>query len=423
MEDDPSMDVSGFYKLSIEERQKKIKQFAGLSDEEISLLNNTGALKPELADRMIENVIGAIHLPLGIATNFKINDKELVIPMAVEEPSIIAGASRAAKLTLPDGFKAEADESVMIGQIQIVDIPDIDQARRNLENSKSEILDIARQFMAPHEKWGAGVVDFNDRPLKIRDKDVLIVEFDINVSDAMGANMVNTALEGVAPTIATLTEGKVRLRIITNLATKRMVRARAVWKKELIGEDTVNGVIEGYEFAKADIYRCATHNKGIMNGIDALVLATANDWRAVEAGAHAYASMGEYKPLTTYEKTENGDLIGRIALPMAVATVGGAVNSSPTAKLALKIMDIKTSKDLAMACACIGLANNFAALSALATIGIQSGHMKLHARNIAVIAGAVTPEEIDAVADTLAKNKNYNSEFAKEVLEKIKSKE
>jgi hydroxymethylglutaryl-CoA reductase len=415
------MNLSGFYKLSIEERQKKIKEYTELTDEDIARFNDTGALKAEMADRMIENVIGAIHLPIGVATNFKINGKDTIIPMAVEEPSIIAGASRAAKLTLPEGFKAEADDPVMIGQIQVVDVPDIDQARKNLENSKNEVLDIAREFMRPHEKWGAGVVGFDSKPLRIGEQNNLIVEFFINVSDAMGANMVNTALEGIAPTIAALTEGKVRLRIISNLATRRMVRASAIWKKDVIGEDTVNGIIDGYEFAKADVYRCATHNKGIMNGIDAVVLATGNDWRAVEAGAHAYASLGQYKPLTRFEKTENGDLFGSIELPMAVATVGGAVNSSPTAKAALRILEVKSSRDLAMVCAVAGLANNFAAVSSLATVGIQSGHMKLHARNIAVLAGAQTTEEIDAVSAQLAKEKNYNSEYAKEILDKIRS--
>jgi len=415
------MNLSGFYKLSMKERQDKVRELTGLTEEGIARLNDTGALKPEMAERMVENAIGAIHLPLGVATNFSINGKEMLIPMAVEEPSIIAGASRAAKLTLPEGFHAEADEPIMIGQIQVVDMPDIGQARKNLENSREEVLDIARKFMEPHEKWGAGVVGFESKPLKVGKKDDLIVEFYFNVSDAMGANMVNTSLEGIAPTIGMLTEGKVRLRIISNLATKRMVRARAIWKKDVIGQDTVYGVLDGYEFAKADIYRCATHNKGIMNGIDALVLATGNDWRAVEAGAHAYASIGQYKPLTRFEITEKGDLLGSIELPMAVATVGGAVNSSPTAKAALQIMGVKGSRELAMACACAGLANNFAALSSLATVGIQSGHMKLHARNIAVLAGAKTTEEIDAVSKELAEDKDYSSQHAKELLDRLRS--
>jgi hydroxymethylglutaryl-CoA reductase len=415
------MQFSGFHKLTIEERQKKIKEYAELTEEELAALNDTGALRPELADRMVENVIGAIHLPLGVATNFKVNGKDHIVPMALEEPSVIAAASRAAKQTLPDGFNAEADDPVMIGQVQIVDIPDLEQARKNLENSKQEVLSIAHKFMEPHERWGAGIVDFSAKPLQ-ESADTLIIKFFINVSDAMGANMVNTTLEGMAPTLETLTEGKVRLRIISNLATKRIARASAIWKKDVVGEDVVDGVIQGYEFAKADIYRCATHNKGIMNGIDAVLLATANDWRAVEAGAHTYAAMGQYQPLTRFEKTENGDLFGSIELPMAVATVGGAVNTSPIAKTALKIMGVKTSRELAMVCACVGLANNFAALSALATVGIQAGHMRLHARNIAVIAGAKTTEEIDELAKEMDSKKDYSSEFAKQVLEKIRNK-
>ncbi len=414
-------DFSGFYKLTIAERQKRIAQHAGLTKEELDTLSSTGALKPELADRMVENVVGAVHLPLGVATNFRINGKDMVIPMALEEPSVIAAACRAAKLCLPDGFRAEADESVMTGQVQLMDVPDMEQALKNLEKNRHEILKIAAEYMKPHERWGGKALDFRARTLKTDRGDILLVEFDINVSDAMGANMVNTTLEGVAPTLAALTGAKIRLRIITNLALKRKVRASAMWKKGAVGEDAIEGILDGYELAKADIYRCATHNKGIMNGIDAVVIATGNDWRAVEAGAHAFASMGSYHPLTRYEKTQKGDLLGSIELPMAVATVGGAVNSSPTARIALKLAGIKTSRELAMACACVGLANNFAALAALSTVGIQAGHMKLHAKNVAVIAGASTPEEIDAVAAELAEKKNFGSDFAKEVLENMRS--
>ncbi len=413
-------DFSGFYKLTVAERQKIIKAHAGLTDAELAALNDMGALKPELADRMVENVIGAIHLPLGLATNFRINGKDMVIPMALEEPSVIAAACRAAKLCLPEGFRAEADEPVMTGQVQLMDVPDLELALRNLDTNRHEILKIAGEYMKPHKRWGGKVLDFHSRALQSEKGAILLVEFDINVSDAMGANMVNTTLEGVAPTLATLSGGKTCLRIITNLAVKRKVRASALWKKGAIGEDVVEGILNGYALARADIYRCATHNKGIMNGIDAVVLATGNDWRAVEAGAHAYASMGEYHPLTRYEKNEKGDLLGSIELPMAVATVGGAVNSSPTAKIALKIAGIKTSQELAMACACVGLANNFAALAALGTVGIQAGHMKLHAKNVAVIAGAQTPEEIDAVAAELAEKKNFGSDFAKEILDRIR---
>jgi len=413
-------DFSGFYKLPMAERQKKVKEHAALTDEEMAVLDDTGALKREMADRMIENVIGAVHLPLGVATNFRINGKEMLIPMALEEPSVVAAASRAAKMALPEGFKADADSPVMTGQVQLVDLPDMDQAIRNLEKNKAEVLRIADEYMKPHAKWGGKVLDMRARPLNGGRRKMLLVEFDVNVSDAMGANMVNTTLEGVAPTLAALTDGKIRLRIITNLATKRKVRASAVWKKGVIGEEAIEGVLDGYELAKEDIYRCSTHNKGIMNGIDAVAMATGNDWRAVEAGAHAFAAMGTYHPLTRYEKTAKGDLMGSIELPLAVATIGGAVNSSPTARIALKVMGVKGSRELAMGMACVGLANNLAALAALSTVGIQSGHMKLHARNIAVIAGAETPEEIDAVAAELAKMKDFSSETAKKVLDDIR---
>jgi hydroxymethylglutaryl-CoA reductase len=413
-------EFSGFYKLSVDERLKRIKRAAGLTDEEVKLLSNTGALELDRADRMVENVIGAVHLPMGVATNFLINGKKMLIPMAVEEPSVIAAACKAAKQTLPEGFKAEADEPVMVGQVQIVDVPDMEQARKNLKINKSQILDVANEYMKPHARWGAKVLDFSARPIMSPSKEMLLVEFDINVSDAMGANMVNTTLEGVAPTLAALTEGKIRLRIISNLAVKRKARASAVWKKDAIGEEAIEGLLDGYELAKADIYRCSTHNKGIMNGIDAVMMATGNDWRAVEAGAHSFAAMGEYHPLTSYERTDKGDLLGRIELPLVAATVGGAVNSSPTAKIALKIMGVKSSRELAMAAACVGLANNYAALAALGTVGIQKGHMKLHARNIAILAGAKTSEEIDRVADKLTEDKDFSSEHAKEVLEGVR---
>ncbi len=415
-------DFSGFYKLSISERQKKIQHHATLTEDEISILCDMGSLKPEIADRMVENVIGAIHLPLGVATNFKINGKEIAIPMALEEPSVIAAASRAAKQTLPKGFKAETDEPIMTGQVQLVNVPDIHRAIANLEKNKTEVQKIANEFMKPHAKWGGNVRDVRFRPLSNGEKQMIVCEFDIFVGDAMGANMVNTTMEGVAPTLAILSEGKTRLRILTNLAMRRKVRASATWKKDVIGADVIDGVMDAYEFAEADIYRCATHNKGIMNGIDAVVIATGNDWRAVEAGAHAYASMGQYHSLTRYERTDDGDLFGSIELPLAVATVGGAVNSSPTAKIALKVMHAKSSHDLASACACVGLANNFAALSALSTVGIQEGHMKLHAKNIAVIAGALTAEEIDQVSEDLISKKSFSSESAKEILARIRNK-
>ena len=414
-------EFSGFYKKSIEERLNILKLKFSITDEELSTLKNSGALTLDIADRMLENVIGAIHLPLGVATNFVINKKPVTIPMAVEEPSIIAAASNAAKLTLPDGFTAEADESVMVGQIQIVGVKDPDQALKKIEENKKEIIPIAKEFAKTMEKYGGGVKDLEARILETERGKMLIIEISIDVRDAMGANTINTVLEKLSPHLIELIGGKIRLRILTNLAVKRKARAQAVWKKEKIGEKALEGVLDGYAFAKADIYRCATNNKGIMNGMDAVALATGNDWRAVEAGAHTYAAMnGKYAPLVHYEKTKEGDLLGKIELPLSVGTIGGAINTKPTPKIVFKIMEIKTAQELSMIMVCVGLANNFAALKALSTEGIQSGHMKLHARNIAVIAGAKTPEEIYKLSAILSEENNYSVDFAKSKLEELR---
>lgn len=414
------MKLSGFYKLSVSERLKKIKEVASLTDEEAKLLEDTGALKPDIADRMIENVIGGVHLPLGIATNFKINGKEHIIPMAIEEPSVIAAASKAAKLTLPEGFTAESEEPVMIGQIQLVAIKDVVEAVKKLEERKEDIMKLCKEQLKNLERYGGGIRNILFRTLKTSRGDMVLAEFEVDMRDAMGANMMNTMLEAVAPTVAEFAGGEVRLRIISNLATKRKVKAKTVWKKEDLSEETIEKILDGYELAKNDVYRCATHNKGVMNGIDAVALACGQDWRAIEAGMHTYAALGEYKPITHYEKDGNGNLVGMIELPMAVATVGGAINTLDTAKVALKILDVKTSQELGMVMVCVGLANNFAALYALSTEGIQKGHMKLHARNIAVLAGAETPEEIDKVANEMIEKNDYTSDFAKSVLDKIR---
>jgi len=416
------MDVSGFYKLSVEERLAKVKEAAGLTDEEAKTLLDTGALGQERADKMVENVFGAMHLPLGLATNFVINGKEMLIPMAVEEASVIAAACKAAKQTLPEGFKADADESIMIGQVQVVGMKDAGAALRSITQSKAEIMSVASGFMKQHERYNCGVRGFKARPLQTERGDMIIIDFHIAVGDAQGANMVNTTLEGVAPEIEKLAKGKVRLRIVSNLATERKARASAVWKKDVVGEEVIEGVLDGYAFAKADVYRCSTHNKGIMNGIDAVALATGNDWRSVEAGAHSFAALGAYHPLTKYYKNEKSDLVGSIELPLAVAIVGPAISGSPTAKIALKVMGVKSSRELAMAMACIGLANNFAALAALSTAGIQQGHMKLHARSIAIYAGA-SASEADKVAEILAKEKNFDIGYAKEMLDKTRNAE
>ena len=414
------MKLSGFYKLSVKERVEKIKEIAGLSDEEAKVLMDSGALKLEIADRMVENVIGVGHLPIGIATNFKINGREVLVPMEIEEPSVIAAASYAAKLCLPEGFTADADEPIMIGQVQFMRVKNANETVKKIEKEKKRIVAAASEFAKQIEKYGGGVKDVYAKAFKTERGEMVVVYFDIDVRDAMGANTINTILEGVSPALSEYIKGECRVRILSNLAVKRKAYARAVWKKEVIGEDAIDGILDAYEFAKADVFRTATHNKGAMNGIDAVALATGQDWRAVEAGAHAYASMNGYRSLTHYEKNKNGDLVGRIELPLAVGTVGGAINTSPTAKLCLKILNIKSAKELAMVMACVGLANNFAAMRALSTEGIQKGHMKLHARNLAIIAGAKTTEEIDAVAKRLNEKKEYSVEAAKRVLEEMR---
>ncbi len=416
-------EFSGFYKLPIEERVRRIAAHAGLSESEISVLKNAGALSAEVADRMSENVVGAAHLPLGLGLNFKINGNEYVIPMAVEEASVVAAASNGAKLCLPEGFSADADEPIMIGQVQIVGLKNAKKAAEKIAAAKNEIGKIARRLTTSMEKRGGGFRTLYAKPFKTPRGEMLVVYFEVDVRDSMGANAMNTLLEEITPSLmGILGEGTARLRILSNLADKRKAGAKAVWKKETIGEESVEGILYAYEFAKADVYRAATHNKGIMNGIDAVAIATGNDWRAVEAGAHAYAARsGKYQPLTHYEKDKKGNLVGTIELPLALGTVGGSIRSNPVAKITLKILGVKSAMELAMVCACGGLANNFAALRALSTVGIQEGHMKLHARNLAVIAGAGTVQEIEEVTKELEKEGIYKAERAGEILKKIRA--
>lgn len=407
-----------FYKKTVQERRKIIKEIAGLDENQSKLLEKNGALPIETADHMIENVIGTFELPLGVATNFVINKKTFIIPMALEEPSVVAAASNAAKLS--EGFTATATEPLMIGQIQLLEINDFEKAKQKILDHKGELLNLANSQDSTLVKFGGGARDLEIRFIGDEQK-MMVVHLIVDVRDAMGANAINTMCEKIAPRIEELSGGKVYLRIISNLATHRLASARTVWKKENIGEDTIEGILAAYEFAKADIYRCATNNKGIMNGIDAVVMATGNDWRAVEAGAHGYAAFeGDYRPLAKYCRDKKGDLVGEITLPLAVGLVGGATKTHPMAQISLKILGVKTAQELAQIIACVGLANNFAALRALSTVGIQSGHMKLHAKNIAVIAGAKTTQ-IEKIAQKMIEEKNINVARAKELLETIKS--
>jgi hydroxymethylglutaryl-CoA reductase len=412
-------EFSGFHQLSPSERLAKVADACGLSEDETALLQKEGSLPLSLADKMVENVIGFAPIPLGIATNFQINGKDYLIPMAIEEPSVIAAASNAAKITRQcGGFTASVSEPIMRGQVQLVGIIDAKEACKKLLAKKKEIKKAAAAATIGMKEYGGGFRKFSCRVMKSGRGDMVLAEFFIDVRDAMGANTINTALESIAPMLAEITGGKPRLRILSNLAKERTAKASAVWKKEILGTETIDAILDGYEFAANDIFRCATHNKGIMNGVDALVVATSNDWRAVEAGAHSFAAYKKgYKPLTRYRKNENGDLIGEIEFPVAVGTVGGATRTNPIAKIALKIAGVSSAGELGMLMAALGLAQNFAALRALSTEGIQKGHMKLHARNIAINAGA-TGEEADRVAQKLIEENNISVSRAKELLGK-----
>jgi hydroxymethylglutaryl-CoA reductase len=417
--------ISGFYRLPIKERVQKLRQFADLSDEEVSLLEAFGSLDAETADRMIENVVGTFPLPLGLATNFQINDKEYLVPMALEEPSVVAAASNAARMTRQTGgFSSSTTDPVMIGQIQVTDIPDLEAAQKNIEKNKANLLKVANAQDPILVKFGGGA-----RELQIRQLDtimglMLVVHLLVDTRDAMGANAINTMCEALAPLVEDLTQGRVYLRILSNLAVYRLARAEAIFPaKNLGGAQGVEGILKAYAFAQADPYRCATHNKGIMNGIDAVLLATGQDFRAVEAGAHTYAATreGGYQSLTHYSPTPDGDLHGTIELPLAVGLVGGATKTHPVARLCVKILGVKTANELAEVIACVGLAQNLAALRALSQEGIQVGHMKLHSRNVAIAAGAVG-DEVDQVAQQMSEEKRVRFDRAQEILADLRKK-
>jgi hydroxymethylglutaryl-CoA reductase len=416
-----SSELVSFYKLPREERMKLLQRMTGLTDDEVRTLSNTGGLPAEVADRMIENVIGGMTLPMGIAVNFLINGKDRLIPMVLEEPSVVAAASNAAKMSrVKGGFHATTTGPLMIGQIQAVDIEDPNRARMNLLLHKEEMLAKANEQDPLLVSLGGGAKDLSAKVISTIKGPMVIAELIVNTGDAMGANAVNTMAEAVAPLVENYTGGRVYLRIISNLADRRLVRASAVFDKKTIGgEEVVDGIIYAYAFAEADPYRCATHNKGIMNGIVAVGLACGQDVRALEAGAHSYASrQGGYKSLTTWEKNSDGDLSGTIEMPMAVGLIGGASKVHPAARAAIKILGVKTATELEEIMGAVGLAQNFAALRALSSEGIQRGHMKLHARNVAASAGA-TGSLVDSVADRLIAEKKIRMDRAKEILEEL----
>ena len=394
--------LPGFYKLNLENRAAVVAELAGLTASEKAILMGKGLI-PTQADQMIENVVGIHALPLGIAVNFLINGQDYLIPMAIEEPSVVAGASFTARLVREGGgFTTSSDEPVMIGQIQVLDVADPQAARSELLAHKSRLLQLADQTDPLLVSLGGGARDLIVRI--VEDSIVgpmVIVHLLFDCRDAMGANTVNTACEALAPEVETITGGRVVLRILSNLADRRLARAECSIPPDVLtfqafpGQTVAKRIVEAYALAANDPYRAATHNKGIMNGIDAVAMATGQDWRAVEAGAHAYAARsGRYAPLSHWSVDADGNLVGTLELPLAVGIVGGASRVHPTAKIALKILGVKTAQELAEVIAAVGLAQNLAALRALATEGIQRGHMQLHARQAAIAAGTTGDLEV-----------------------------
>jgi len=420
---------SGFYNLSLSERLAEIARLTELSAEDSAALSGEAGLTPDQADHMIENVIGLHALPLGIALNFMVNGRDVLVPMAIEEPSVVAGASFMAKLARAGGgFKAHTTPPEMIAQMQLLDVPNLQAARLTILEEKKRLLEEAAEIDPVLKRLGGGPRDLEVR--LIEESPIgpfLVVHLIYDVRDAMGANAVNTAAERLAPLLESLTGGRVHLRILSNLADRRLARCRCtIPLAELAfgnyrAEDVRDGIISAWAFAAVDPYRAATHNKGIMNGVDAVVIATGNDWRAVEAGAHAYAARsGQYTSLSAWGRDADGNLVGSLEMPMAVGIVGGATRVHPTARAALKLMRITTASELAEIIVSVGLAQNLAALRALATEGIQRGHMTLHARQVAIAAGA-EGEEIERLATQLVGEKTVRIDRAEAILREWKT--
>jgi hydroxymethylglutaryl-CoA reductase len=414
--------ISGFYKLPVAGRRQAMADLASLSDAQLQALEN--ALNIGQADKMVENVVGIYGLPLGIATNFRVNGHDVLVPMVIEEPSVVAGASFAARLARAGGgFIAETDAPLMIGQIQVMDLGDVDAAGRAILAEQDRLLNLANQTDPVIVSLHGGARSLEVRPVyESPAGPMLLVHLIYDCRDAMGANMVNTACEALAPLIGQITGGRVNLRILSNLADRRLARARCLVPAgelstvEADGRVVARRIVEAYAMAAVDPYRAATHNKGIMNGIDAVALATGNDWRAVEAGAHAYAARsGRYTSLSTWSIDEAGNLLGELELPMAVGIVGGATRVHPTAQVALRILNVATAQELAQVIVSAGLAQNLAAIRALATEGIQHGHMALHARQVAIAAGA-EGNEVDQIAAAMVADRQIRGDRAQALL-------
>ncbi len=416
----PNSSIPKFHEKTREERIKIVKSFSGLSKEEVKILKSNGGISFDEANNMVENAIGTLSFPLGIATNFKINGKDYLIPMVIEEPSVIAAASKAAKITRKNGgFTMKADASYSIGQIQVVGV-DVRSNIPKIMNASKKILSLANSKSKTLSKMNKGAKEVSCKEVKTNSGKMLVVELLVDVGDAMGANVTNTMCEGVAPLIEKLTGGRVILRILSNYSTKRLVRGKAVFDKvELGGKEIIDNILLAYEFAANDTYRAVTHNKGIMNGIISVANSTGQDTRAIEAAVHAYASRnGKYTSLTSWRKDKNGNLIGEIELPMSVGIIGGIINVHPMIKVCNKILGVKSAKELACVIGAVGLAQNFSAIRALASEGIQKGHMKLHAKNIASSAG-VPPSKISYVISHMVKEGNISVTRAKEILKEL----
>ncbi len=426
-----SSEVPGFYRKSTAERREFLRTWADLTPDELRALDFPPGVDPAVVERMIENVIGVLPVPVGIATNFRINEREYLVPMAIEEPSVVAAASNSAKVArAAGGFHAQSTEPVMIGQVQIVGVSDPAAARLRILGAREALLAAANAKDPVLVKFGGGAKELEVRLLASDRGPMLIVHLLVDARDAGGMNAVNTMCEALAPELARLAGGRAVLRIISNLAIHRLARARATFPAELLATETAKGpevveaILDAYAFAAADPFRCATHNKGIMNGVSAVVLATGNDFRAIESGAHTYAAWqaagdgAVVRPLTTYEKDKDGNLVGTIELPVAVGLVGGATAVHPTARVLVKVLGVKSARELGEVLASVGLAQNFGALRALATEGIQRGHMQLHARNYAVTAGA-KPDEIDAVVERMIRERTIRLDRAQAIVAEL----
>ncbi len=413
--------ISKFFEKSRKDRLDIIGNFANLSEEELNILENVnGGISFDKADKMIENAIGTFSLPLGIATNFKINNKDYVVPMVIEEPSVIAAASKGAKVArIKGGFEVTADESYSIGQIQILNT-DTTVAIKKIQEQTSEILELANSKSNTLSKMNKGAKEVTCKVIDTPSGSMLIVELLIDVGDAMGANVTNTMCEAVSPLLEKITGGKALLRILSNYSTRRMVKAKAIFEKESVGgEAVVDNIILAFEFADNDVYRAVTHNKGIMNGIISVANAVGQDSRAIEAAANAYAAIsGKYRSLSKWSKDNDGNLVGVLEIPLSVGIVGGIANVHPVAKICAKILNVESAQELACVMTATGLAQNYSAIRALSTEGIQKGHMRLHARNLAAAAGA-TPEQIDSIVEKMVQANSISLDKAKELLHQI----